>query len=70
VLRAKKGETGIVLPSFVYLPGVPNGTEVQKEVNGLEFFSTKVELGVTHLTPKRLSVAGGGGQGVVVGCAH
>jgi malate dehydrogenase len=46
VLRAVKGESGIVQPSFVYLPGVAGGEIVQKSVDGLEFFSTNVELGV------------------------
>ena len=46
VLKAVKGQTGIVQPSFVYLPGVPGGDAVQKSVDGLEFFSTNIELGV------------------------
>ena len=46
VLKAVKGESGIVRPSFVYLPGVPGGDAVQKSVDGLEYFSTNVELGV------------------------
>jgi hypothetical protein len=46
VLKAVKGEKGIVQPSFVYLPGVPGGDAVQKAVDGLEYFSTNVELGV------------------------
>jgi malate dehydrogenase len=46
VLRAVKGESKVVQPSFVYLPGVPGGEVVQKSVDGLEFFSTNVELGV------------------------
>ena len=50
VLRAVKGEKGIVQPSFVYLPGVPGGDVVQKSVDGLEYFSTNIELGVTCLT--------------------
>jgi len=45
VLKAVKGEKGIVQPSFVYLPGVPGGDKVQQSVDGLEFFSTNVELG-------------------------
>ncbi|KAI2642558.1 malate dehydrogenase [Xylaria nigripes] len=44
VLRAAKGEKGLVEPSFVYLPGVPGGAEVQK-ATGLEFFSLPIELG-------------------------
>jgi hypothetical protein len=45
VIRAAKGETGIVEPTFVYLPGVPGGEEIANET-GLEFFSVPVELGV------------------------
>ncbi|KOS16673.1 Malate dehydrogenase [Escovopsis weberi] len=44
VLRALKGEKGIVEPSYVYLPGVPGGAEIAKEV-GVEYFSVPVELG-------------------------
>ena len=32
-------------PSFVYLPGVPGGDAVQKAVDGLDYFSTNIELG-------------------------
>ena len=34
VLKAVKGESGIVRPSFVYLPGVSGGEVVQKSVDG------------------------------------
>nr|POE56623.1 malate dehydrogenase, cytoplasmic [Quercus suber] len=45
VIRAAfKGETGIVEPTFVYLPGVTGGDAVQKET-GLDFFSVPIELG-------------------------
>ncbi|OTA93304.1 hypothetical protein M434DRAFT_395718 [Hypoxylon sp. CO27-5] len=44
VLKAAKGEKGLVEPSFVYLPGVPGGDEVAK-ATGLDFFSVPVELG-------------------------
>ncbi|KAF2087002.1 malate dehydrogenase-like protein [Saccharata proteae CBS 121410] len=44
VIRAVKGETGIVEPTFVYLPGVEGGKAVQ-EATGCEFFSVPVELG-------------------------
>lgn len=44
VIRAAKGESGIVEPTFVYLPGVAGGDEIVKET-GLEFFSVPVELG-------------------------
>jgi len=53
-LKAAKGESGIVQPSFVYLPGVPGGDAVQKEVDGLNFFSTNVELGVCLLSNGKL----------------
>ena len=46
MLRAVKGEKGVIQPSFVYLPGVPGGDAVQKSVDGLDYFSTNVELGV------------------------
>jgi len=44
VLKAHKGQAGIIEPTFVYLPGVPGGDEVRKEV-GLDFFAVPVELG-------------------------
>lgn len=54
MLRAVKGEKGVIQPSFVYLSGVPGGDEVQKAVDGLEYFSTNIELGVS---PPRFSRA-------------
>jgi malate dehydrogenase len=44
VIKAAKGETGIVEPTYVYLPGVPGGEEISK-ATGVDFFSTPVELG-------------------------
>ncbi|KAK8213232.1 hypothetical protein M8818_002530 [Zalaria obscura] len=44
VIKAVKGESGIVEPTFVYLPGVEGGDEIAKET-GCEFFSVPVELG-------------------------
>ncbi|KAI1085727.1 malate dehydrogenase [Whalleya microplaca] len=44
VLKAVKGEKGLVEPSFVYLPGVPGGEEIAK-ATGLDFFSVPIELG-------------------------
>ncbi|KAI1105879.1 malate dehydrogenase [Jackrogersella minutella] len=44
VLKAIKGEKGLVEPSFVYLDGVPGGDEIKK-ATGLDFFSAPVELG-------------------------
>ena len=46
LLKALKGETGIVEPTFIYLPGVEGGAEVQKAAGGLEWFAVPVELGV------------------------
>lgn len=44
VIAAAKGKTGIVEPSFVYLPGVPGGEAIAK-ATGLDFFSVPIELG-------------------------
>jgi len=44
VIRAVSGETGIIEPSYVYLPGVPGGEEILK-ITGCEFFSVPVQLG-------------------------
>lgn len=44
VIKALKGESGIVAPTFVYLPGVDGGDEIQK-ATGCDFFSCPVELG-------------------------
>lgn len=44
ILRAAKGETGIVESSFVYLPGIEGGDQIAKET-GLDFFSVPIELG-------------------------
>lgn len=45
VLRAVKGEKGLVEPSYVYLPGVPGGDAIAKQT-GCDFFSVPIELGV------------------------
>lgn len=45
VLRAAKGEKGLIEPSYVYLPGVPGGEEIAR-ATGVDFFSVPVELGV------------------------
>ena len=50
VLRAKKGESGIVEPTFVYLPGVSGGDAIAKET-GCDYFSVPVELGVSTSHP-------------------
>ncbi|KAF2253839.1 malate dehydrogenase-like protein [Trematosphaeria pertusa] len=44
VLKAVKGEKGIVEPSFVYLPGVSGGDSIAK-TTGCDFFSVPIELG-------------------------
>lgn len=44
VIKAAKGEKGIVEPSYVYLPGVPGGEPIAK-ATGVDFFSVPVELG-------------------------
>ena len=46
VLKAVKGEQGIVEPTFVYLPGIEGGEAIAK-ATGVEFFSVPVELGVS-----------------------
>jgi len=44
VLKAAKGEKGIIQPTYVYLPGVPGGEAIAKET-GVDFFAVPVELG-------------------------
>lgn len=44
VIKAMKGEKGIVEPTFVYLPGIAGGDAIAKET-GVDFFSIPVELG-------------------------
>ncbi|EPS41210.1 hypothetical protein H072_4910 [Dactylellina haptotyla CBS 200.50] len=45
LLKAKT-QTGIVEPTYVYLPGVPGGEEVKKAIGGdIDFFAVPVELG-------------------------
>lgn len=55
MIKASKGEKGIVEPTFVYLPGVAGGEAIAK-ATGVDFFSTPVELGVSFClfasTPK------------------
>jgi malate dehydrogenase len=50
LLKAVKGEKGLVEPSYVYLPGVPGGKEIAEKV-GVDFFSVPIELGVCHIFP-------------------
>lgn len=52
VIKALKGEKGIVEPTFVYLPGVSGGDEVSKSLGGdIDFFAVPVELGVRIYPP-------------------
>lgn len=44
LIKASKGEKGIVEPTFVYLPGVEGGDAIAK-ATGCDFFSVPVELG-------------------------
>ncbi|KAM5433372.1 putative malate dehydrogenase [Microsporum canis] len=44
VIKASKGEKGIVEPTFVHLNGIEGGEAIIKET-GLEYFSMPVELG-------------------------
>ena len=53
VLKAAKGQKGIVEPSYVYLPGIQGGDAIVKET-GLEFFSVPIELGVCSHVLRRL----------------
>lgn len=46
MIKALKGEKGIVEPTFIYLPGVPGGEAIAKET-GVDYFSVPVELGVS-----------------------
>ena len=53
IIRAVKGETGIIAPTFVHLTSAPGGEGVKGELNAsdLEYFSCKVELGVCICVP-------------------
>jgi hypothetical protein len=55
LIRAVKGEKGLVEPSFVYLPGVPGGEEIAKET-GCDFFSVPIELGVSFTVDSLLKM--------------
>lgn len=45
LIKASKGEKGVVEPTYVYLHGVPGGADIAKET-GVDYFSVPVELGV------------------------
>ncbi|EDU40718.1 Mdh Malate lactate dehydrogenase [Pyrenophora tritici-repentis] len=44
IIKASKGEKGIVEPSYVYLPGVEGGDAIAK-ATGTDYFSVPIELG-------------------------
>jgi len=44
LIKAAGGQSGVVEPSFVYLPGVPGGEAIAKEV-GVDYFSVPILLG-------------------------
>lgn len=44
-MRASKGETGIVEPAYIYLPGVPGGKEVAKDLK-VDYFAVPIEFDV------------------------
>lgn len=45
LIKASKGEKGIVEPTYIYLRGVPGGVDIANET-GVDYFSVPVELGV------------------------
>lgn len=44
VMQAVKGKSGVVEPTFVYLPGIDGGDAIVKET-GCNYFSMPVEIG-------------------------
>ncbi|PGG98549.1 malate dehydrogenase, NAD-dependent [Blastomyces parvus] len=57
IIKASKGEKGIVEPTYIYLPGVEGGDAIKSQV-GLDFFSIPVELG-TSGAEKAQNILGG-----------
>ncbi|KKK26025.1 hypothetical protein P175DRAFT_0495041 [Aspergillus ochraceoroseus IBT 24754] len=57
VLKASQGQSDIVEPTYVYLPGVPGGEELAK-ATGVDFFSTFVQLGKNG-AEKAVNILGG-----------
>ncbi|EON61832.1 malate dehydrogenase, NAD-dependent [Coniosporium apollinis CBS 100218] len=49
IMKAYRGETGIVEPTYVFLPGVPGGEEISKSL-GVSFFAVPVEFGTDGAT--------------------
>jgi malate dehydrogenase len=56
IIRAMKGEKGIVAPSYVSLSADPAGGEaIQKELGKpIEYFSARIELGVSAIYVQQL----------------
>ncbi|KAF7557564.1 hypothetical protein G7Z17_g596 [Cylindrodendrum hubeiense] len=44
VIKASQGQTGIVEPTYIYLPGVPGGEAIAHEL-GVDYFAVPVQLG-------------------------
>lgn len=44
IIKAAQGQTGIVEPAYVYLPGVPGGDAASKDL-GVEYFAVPVSFG-------------------------
>ncbi|KAF5522092.1 malate dehydrogenase [Colletotrichum aenigma] len=44
IIKAAQGQSGIVEPAYVYLPGVPGGDAVSKDL-GVEYFAVPVSFG-------------------------
>jgi len=49
LLRAHRGETGIVESTYLHLGGIPGGDDLQKELDGLPYFSPQTLLGVSFI---------------------
>ena len=43
---ACNGEKGERQPSYMYIAGIPGGQALREQLDGLEYFSATVELGV------------------------
>ncbi|KAF4538229.1 malate dehydrogenase [Lasiodiplodia theobromae] len=43
IIKASKGESGIIEEAYVYLPGVPGGEEIAKSL-GVEYFAVPIEF--------------------------
>ena len=47
MIKATKGEKGVIEPTYIFLEGVDGGSEI-KSKTGLDYFSVPVELGVSQ----------------------